>query len=373
MTDARSQAPPRRVPVPDWALQYRAQEFPPWSLTADVIAVAVDLEKQALQAALVVRGRSPFSGYDAWPGGFVQWDSDPDGQAAARREFEEETRREPPELMTELGTYDASGRDPRQFAGHPDPDTGDWVPTGTRVVSRAFVAPLRKEGRRLSPSFGSDAASSRWAGIYTYLPWEDVRDDDGRRDAERALRDLTAWASSAGDAQERDRRRAECERLFSLSEWDEEATRERWDLLREAGLVEEAWRDRWGRTEPTTPEHLHGRPLAFDHRTILADALAWLRREVKRQPRLVQALIRSEFKLSELQTVFEAVSGRRVYRTNFRRLVSALKGSRMVEPAGRMEQPTGPGKPAEFYRFEASALRSRHSPGLTLPWLPSSP
>lgn len=373
MTEAYEKTPGSKQSVPEWALGYKARDFPPWSLTVDIVAVAVDLEKEDLQIAIITRGNPPFEGYEAWPGGFVKWgsgDEDPDGLAAARREFREETGHQHTGPLFELGTYDTAGRDPRQYAGYWSETSDTWQQTGTRVASRAFLAPLRKEGRRLSPFPESDAAASRWASVYAYLPWEDLRDDRAAERLQRIRRDLENWAGSVPERETRKESQLRVDRLFSPEDWNEEEAGARWSVIREAGLVEEANRDQWGRATGDTQDFRYGKPLAFDHREILADALEWLRTEIKRRPGLVAALVPPEFKLSELQSVFEAVSGRSLYRTNFRRLVTSLKGSRIVEPTGRMEEPSGPGKPAEYWRLQDSALRMRYSPGLTLPWRP---
>ena len=355
--------------IPDWALRYEAGEFPPWSLTVDVLALAVDVATEDLHAMLIVRGQpGPFHRYHAWPGGFVRWENDRDGSAAALRELEEETGQTEPDYLEELRTYDALGRDPRQFAGHPDPATGKWISRGTRVVSRAFLALLRKEGRVLKCDPVSDAAACEWVSVYAYLPWEDVRTGAGVTTLRRIRQALEQWADAA-PAAAREERHRRIDRYFGLAQWNEEEARSRWDLLFEARLVEEAWRDRWGRREPDAPRTLYGEALAFDHRTMLADALGALRSKIKREPEAARALIGSEFKLSEFQSVYEAVGGRRLYRSNFRRAVS-LSSSTIVAPSGQKESPSGRGKPAELYDFEPDALRTRLTPGLNLPWMP---
>src|SRR5262249_59760724 len=68
------------------------------------------------------------------------------------------------------------------------------------------------------------------------------------------------------------------------SPWDEEKVLDRYELLYEAGLVEEARRD--GReaalARQTVPRL--GEPMRFDHRRILATAIARLRAKLKYRP-----------------------------------------------------------------------------------------
>jgi hypothetical protein len=351
--------------MPEWALTYQARAFAPWSLTVDIVGFAVDLSAGTLDALVIERGQPPFAGCEAWPGGFVLWEQDPDGQHAALRELREETGQREVEFLDELGIYDTFGRDPRQFAGYRDSESGAWTSTGTRVVSRAFLALLRKEGRLLRPEPGFDATASCWVSAYAFLPWEDLRDPHASALLRRIRQDLERWADSLPSVLKQEEQRERIERLFSLGTWNEEQVRARWDLLWDSGLVEEASRDEWGNPR----ESGVGRKLAFDHRTMLADGLGALRTRIKREPRVAAALIGPEFKLSELQTVYEAVAGRELYRSNFRRAVTHTV--RLVESSGEKEAPSGPGKPAESYHFLPESLDLHLSPGLTLPWVGS--
>jgi 8-oxo-dGTP diphosphatase len=82
-------------------------EWPRPALTVDVALIAREPVPSIL---LIQRGREPFIGRWALPGGFV--DEGEQARAAAPRELAEETGIEAPEL-TLLGVYDAPGRDPR--------------------------------------------------------------------------------------------------------------------------------------------------------------------------------------------------------------------------------------------------------------------
>lgn len=82
--------------------------FPRPALTVDVALFSAQSER--LRVLLIKRGRAPFDGRWALPGGFV--DEHEDLPAAALRELVEETGLEAA-LGPQLGAYGAPGRDPR--------------------------------------------------------------------------------------------------------------------------------------------------------------------------------------------------------------------------------------------------------------------
>lgn len=138
---------------------------------------------------------------------------------------------------------------------------------------------------------------------------------------------------------------------------------ERFELLYEAGLVVESFRDRdlAARIDPSVsvggpmPRAL-GRPMARDGRRILATALERLRGKLRYRP-IVFELLPPAFTLHQLQLVVEALSGERVHKQNFRRLM--ITGG-FVEPTGQYQSQTG-GRPAELYRFRRQAIHERTS------------
>ena len=79
-------------------------------LTVDLVAIARDAE--GLRVLLVRRGRAPYAGSWALPGGFVE--DDEDLPHAARRELSEETGLDLAGVeVTQVGAYGTPGRDPR--------------------------------------------------------------------------------------------------------------------------------------------------------------------------------------------------------------------------------------------------------------------
>lgn len=225
---------------------------------------------------------------------------------------------------------------------------------GPRVVSVGYLALTRAQG--LAPSPDTD-----WRHWYLYLPWEDWRE---ARPAmiDRLIRPrLKLWAQGATGAA----REARMERIHLCfghdgGAWDEERVLERYELLYEAGLVEEARRDgrEIARELRDTPADL-GRPMMFDHRRILATAVGRLRGKLKYRP-VVFELMPPEFTLLELQRQVEAISGVRLHKQNFRRLVEA---GGLVETTGKLSTRSG-GRPAALFRFRRDVLRERPAPGV---------
>lgn len=192
---------------------------------------------------------------------------------------------------------------------------------------------------------------ARWDAVFEFFPWEDRRGDQDAQIAEG----LHAWAD--GDEHRLARARA----LFALTtdhRWNEERVLERYELLYEARLVAEAWRD--ADLSPTQP--MPGRIMSSDHRRILATALGRLRSKLKYRPVLFD-LTPGVFTLSELQAGAEAVSGLSLHKQNFRR---GVERTGLVEPTGQLSSTTG-GRPAELFRFKGVDAQTGAAPGLSLP------
>ena len=259
--------------------------------------------------------------------------------------------------VEQLYTFADRHRDPRERAG------------GPRVMSIAYLA-LVREGRV------SGAGQARWRGFYEFLPWEDGR--SGRPALiDRAIAPALAdWVGEAAEPADRRARRERADIAFGLrgAGFDTERVLERYELLYEAGLVDETRRDgavaprrrgaaslRRGASGPVPA----GRLMALDHRRLLATALGRLRGKLKYRP-VVFELLPPTFTLLQLQRAVEALAGVRLHKQNFRRLVE--KGG-LVEGTGVVE-PGPVGRPAERFRFRREVLRERLAPGVGLPALP---
>jgi hypothetical protein len=219
--------------------------------------------------------------------------------------------------------------------------------SGGRVVSVGYLA-LTRQVR--------EAPATQWRGWYHYFPWEDWRDAKPAMIDGVILPALKKFVKDSPDGETAELRR---ERVNVFGEsWDEERVLERYELLYEAGLVEEFYRDS-GQTKKKATTL--GTPMLFDHRRILATAIARLRGKLKYRP-LVFELMAPAFTLLELQRAMEALAGRRLHKQNFRRLV-AEQG--LVEGTGKFSTPAR-GRPAELFRFRREVLRERPAPGLRL-------
>jgi hypothetical protein len=226
--------------------------------------------------------------------------------------------------------------------------TADANPALT-VAYLALVREVRPAG----------SAEAVWQSCYRYFPWEDWR--DGRPAILAAIEiDLASWAAAAPNAAEARLREVRIQVAFGLhaASWNEELVLERYELLYEAGLVGEAARDRG------LPVHAGsgaGVAMAVDHRRILATAVGRLRGKIKYRP-VVFELMPPAFTLSQLQKTVEALSGVRLHKQNFRRLVEQQG---LVEETGDISATTG-GRPARLVRFRREVLLERPAPGLRL-------
>lgn len=216
---------------------------------------------------------------------------------------------------------------------------------GARVVSVGYLA-LTRQVR--------EAAEAQWRGWYQYFPWEDWRDSKPAMIDATILPALKKFVKDA-PAETAELRRERVNMCFGEG-WDEERVLERYELLYEAGLVQEFYRD-----SGKPVKQALGTAMQFDHRRILATAIARLRGKLKYRP-VVFELMAPTFTLLELQRAVEALAGLRLHKQNFRRLV-AEQG--LVEGTGKFSSPSR-GRPAELFRFRREVLRERQAPGMRL-------
>ncbi len=223
---------------------------------------------------------------------------------------------------------------------------------GPRVVSVGYLALTRATPEPKAPE-------TLWRDWYRYFPWEDWRGEKPVIIAEKIAPALKLFVKDAPTPAIADQRRDRMRLCFGADGlgWDEEKVLERYELLYEAGVVQESARD--GRTARS--EASLGTGMAFDHRRILATAIARLRGKMKYRP-VVFELMPPTFTLLELQRTVEAISGIRLHKQNFRRLV---EGQGLVEGTGKFA-PIARGRPAELFRFRREVLSERPAPGVRL-------
>jgi len=236
-------------------------------------------------------------------------------------------------------------------------DRGRHLPTpdeGARVVSVGYLA-LTRQTKDLK------APDTRWGDWYRYFPWEDWRQAKPAIIDQAIVPALKQFVKAAPDSGRAELRRDRLRLCFGTEglPWDEEKVLERYELLYEAGLVQEYERDR-GSNNRKAPRSL-GVSMTYDHRRILATAIARLRGKMKYRP-VVFELMPPAFTLLELQRSVEAISGIRLHKQNFRRL---MEDQGLVEGTGKFATQAR-GRPAELFRFRREVLRERPAPGVRL-------
>ena len=207
----------------------------------------------------------------------------------------------------------------------------------TRDLSVAYLG-LVKEAQ--------PAPGAAWLDGYDLLPWEDHRAGVPAVVAGVLRPSLARWAGR--DASRQHRVRAN---FADRRAWDAVRVLERYELLYEAGLVPERQRDRG---MPFGDGAAVGTELSWDHRRIVATALGRLRGKLKYRP-VVFELLPETFTLLQLQRTVEALTGMRLHKQNFRRLV---ENGRFLEPTRAVER-SARGRPAKLFRFRKEVVRAR--------------
>jgi hypothetical protein len=219
------------------------------------------------------------------------------------------------------------------------------------VVSISYLGLTREAGETGVTQVG-------WENWYRYFPWEDRRAGESALIAARIVPALTAWARDGGRGCGAQRRQRVAITFGTEGyDWNEDLVLQRYELLFEAGLVQEALRH-----GAPVVETLPGDAMQHDHRRILATAIARLRAKIKYRP-VVFELMPPQFTLLHLQQAVEALAGRGLHKQNFRRLIEQQD---LVEETGGMASGTA-GRPAKLFRFRGDVLLERAISGSKLP------
>jgi hypothetical protein len=248
-------------------------------------------------------------------------------ELAARRSIDEQVGLNVG-YLEQLYTFGDRFRDPRETAG------------GPRYVTIGYLGLIG------SPALGGQA-DVEWIDWYQFFPWEDWRRGRPLVLDKNVVDRVGAWIAEGGtDAGRRIRGTA----AFGLdgAPWNDEAVLERYEILYEIGAVAEA------------PVHrdVLGRPMALDHRRILATAIGRVRAKIKYRP-VIFELLPPSFTLWQLQRTVEALGGMRLHKSNFRRFVE--DGGLVV---GTGERRATSGRPAETFRFRPEVIAERPDPGV---------
>ncbi|WP_426223316.1 NUDIX hydrolase [Psychrobacter sp. DWR1-2-3] len=222
-----------------------------------------------------------------------------------------------------------------------------------------------------------------WRDWYDYFPWENHLQGKPSIIMDFIVPALLEWANDTTDAIVQQRRRQRIGLCWGLSEaflagnyfgncenknagidtasdnnhdsreWVAEHVLLRYEMLYEAGLIPEAptyppsySANAQTRALPENWSQLIGAPMYYDHRRVIATAISRLRAKIEYRP-LIFGLMPDVFTLSQLQQSVEALSGVRLHKQNFRRL---LDSQNLVMETGQSSSAQR-GRPAKLYRF----------------------
>jgi hypothetical protein len=222
----------------------------------------------------------------------------------------------------------------------------DRTTRGQRIVSIGYLALVRA---------ATKAAEVGWSSWYHHLPWEDHRLGPPPMVAKAIMPGLHKWKSTATDGATKMNRAQRIDIAFptDVRHWNDEFVLQRYELLWEAALVQEA---------KAKNIFTLGIAMAHDHRRILATAVARLRAKIKYRP-VVFELMPDAFTLLHLQNTVEGLAGLRLHKQNFRRLVETQG---LVEETGAMARGAS-GRPAQLFSFRREVLQERAVAGTKLP------
>ncbi|HSP84674.1 MAG TPA: hypothetical protein VLN09_02875 [Psychrobacter sp.] len=227
-----------------------------------------------------------------------------------------------------------------------------------------------------------------WRDWYDYFPWENHLDGMPTIIMDYIVPALLTWADDAKEFDIQHRRRQRIGLCWGVSEmslsnsaqnkstlsntetnnqpinneeyenreWIAEHVLLRYEMLYEAGLIAEAptyppnhLSNAQSNNEfklPSNWSQLIGSPMYYDHRRVIAMAISRLRAKIEYRP-LIFGLMPDVFTLSQLQQSVEALSGIRLHKQNFRRL---LESQNLVLETGQSSSAQR-GRPAKLYRF----------------------
>ncbi|MBE0406810.1 NUDIX hydrolase [Psychrobacter sp. AOP22-C1-22] len=278
-------------------------------------------------------------------------------QAGVRQWVEEQTQ-QPLGYLEQLYTFVDTNR--RNVDGH-------------ALVYVSYLGLVQETQIKQLPS------QALWRDWYDYFPWENHLNGMPDIIMEHIVPALLGWAGSASDSIIQRRRRQRIGLCWGLSEeiltgkvptdkntdnelygdkayenreWVAEHVLLRYEMLYEAGLVPEA--PTYPPTYPSNDQsklstdwsQLIGMPMYYDHRRVIATAISRLRAKIEYRP-LIFGLMPDVFTLSQLQQSVEALSGVRLHKQNFRRL---LDSQNLVMETGQSSNAQR-GRPAKLYRF----------------------
>ncbi len=259
--------------------------------------------------------------------------------------------------VEQLYTFGNKYRDSREAKG------------GPRYLSVSYLG-LTQEKEPVNTSH------AKWVDIYHYFPWEDWRAGRPTIINDIILPELEKWCLEETNSADVKRRQGEVFMAFGNRDghFDHDRVLIRLELLYNSGLLLEAHRDFQNLKRHVTSFPIKrdlethndikelispklGLAMSLDHRRILASGLERIRGKLRYRP-LVFELMPEEFTLFHLQRVVEALSGVKLHKQNFRRL---MQNEKLVEETGRVEA-LERGRPAALFRFREQVFYERPNP-----------
>lgn len=205
------------------------------------------------------------------------------------------------------------------------------------------------------------ASQAVWRDWYDYFPWENHLDGMPEIIINDIVPALMNWADDTSDTMTQQRRHQRIRLCWGVAseskngqsvnntqrynDWVAEHALLRYEMLYEAELVPEAPNYQPSKL-PDNWSQIIGLPMYYDHRRVIATAISRLRAKIEYRP-LIFGLMPDRFTLSHLQQSVEALSGLRLHKQNFRRL---LDSQNLVMPTGESSH-ANRGRPAKLYRF----------------------
>lgn len=258
--------------------------------------------------------------------------------------------------VEQLYTFGDKGRE-APLAAFENTDNGE------RIVSVGYLALAAEPAPVETPNAG-------WRDWYSFFPWEDWRKGEPEIVASYILPALEKW--SAQHASKKEARRSRIAASFATNDgdiWDDARTLDRYELMYEAGIVEEAWRDRQTASlalpDESAPAVFEtGTAMISDHRRILATAIGRLRGKLRYRPVLFE-MAPVQFTLLQLQQLIEAIVGYSFHKQNFRR---SIEKSGFVSRTEKTTQIAG-GRPAAIFVLNRQRLREDATTGISIPRL----
>ena len=243
--------------------EYTPGDYPRPSVTVDNLIFTV--EDDSLKILLIKRKNHPDIDTWALPGGFIECgDNGETAEMAAYRELKEETNLENI-YMEQLYTWSEVDRDPRM-----------------RVMSVSFLALISKDGNEVKA--GDDAKDAAWFKV--------GKVDTGIDDEGIISYDLTLVND---------------ERNITI-------TAKVFDTPRQNGILTSYKSDIIQTSEEV---------LAFDHIKIINMGIDRLRNKIEYTP-IAFNLVPTEFTLPQLQKIYEAILGKKLYKKNFRDKINPM-------------------------------------------------